>query len=73
MSSDFEFIVTSPFDREKLVCEIYYKGVILAEISRETRQPVVVLYSHPKKWWEFPLNELQEVLEKARQHLLGQS
>lgn len=73
MSPKFKFLIVSDQEREKVFCEIYYEDEILAEISQEKEKPEIALFSHPKKWWEFSLEEFLEVLEKAEKHLLGRS
>lgn len=70
--NDFEFIIASPFDREKLVCEICYKGKAIAEISQETEEFMLEIYPPgEKKWWNVPLVQFQEALEYAKKHLVG--
>ena len=70
-SNDFEFIIASPSNREKLVCEIYYKNEILAEISQEKEEVIIEIYpSQAKKWWELPLVQFQNALEEARKYLI---
>jgi len=72
ISGDFEFIIASPFDREKLICEIYYKGEIIAEISQETEELALEIYpTLKKKYWEIPLAQFQKTLEDAKNHLLS--
>jgi hypothetical protein len=72
MNNDFEFIIASPFDREKLICEIYYKYEIIAEISQENEELMLEIYpSQKEKWWEIPLVQFQNVLEDAKKHLSG--
>lgn len=73
-NNDFEFIIASPIDREKLICEIYYKGEFFAEISQETNELMLEIYSPPQmsKYWEITLLQFQKVLEEAKNHLLGQ-
>ncbi|MBA3238012.1 MAG: hypothetical protein H0T62_06635 [Parachlamydiaceae bacterium] len=69
---DFELVITSPVNLEKLVCEIYYKNEIIAEISQETENLVIEIFSSQNgEWWTFPLAHFQEALEKAKKHLLG--
>ncbi len=70
MDKDFEFIIASPIEREKLICEIYYKGEIIAEISQETEEFILEIYPPQKsKWWEIPLESFQRALEEAKIHL----
>lgn len=69
--NDFEFIIASPIDREKLICEIYYKGELIAEISQETHELTLEIYSaRTRKSWEIPLLQFQNALESAKKYLL---
>ncbi len=71
-NKEFEFLITSPFDRENLVCEIYYHGELLAEISQEGTEMSIEIYPHENnKWWQISLPKLQNALEAAKKHLLG--
>jgi hypothetical protein len=70
--NDFEYLITSSPDREKLSCEIYYQGEIIAEISQET--PDVLLEIYPPKnkdWWTIPLKSFQKAVAYASDHLDG--
>lgn len=74
LSGEFEFIIASPFDREKLVCEIHYKDEIIAEISQETSELLLEIYpSQKNKYWAVSLSTFQKVLDDAKNHLLGQN
>ena len=69
---DFEFLICSPCDHEKLTCEIYYKNEIIAEISQETKEFILEIYpSQKNKWWTIPLIQFQEALEFAKTYLQG--
>lgn len=69
--NNFEYLITSSPDREKLSCEIYYKGEILAEISQETSELLLELYQpQSEKWWQIPLEDFQNSLIFAKEHLL---
>ncbi|HEY5260227.1 MAG TPA: hypothetical protein VIJ46_06220 [Rhabdochlamydiaceae bacterium] len=71
MKDKFRITVASLPDREHLVAEIFYEGVQWVEISQETGELVVQFYPHPRqKYWEFPLKEAAEVLERAKIKLL---
>lgn len=71
--SDFSFLIVSPDNREQLTCEIYYKNEILAEVSQETDVLIIDIFAKDtQKWWSIPLDELQEALEYAKRHLLGE-
>lgn len=69
---DFEFIIASTQDREKVICEIYYQNELIGEISQETAEVLLEIYpSTVQKWWAIPLFQFQTVLEEAKKHLLG--
>ena len=71
--NNYELQIVSSPDREKVYCEIYYKGQILAEISQEKPELLLEIYSYPdnEKWWQFSLEEFQKILELAKKHLLN--
>lgn len=72
IKGDFELLITSSPDREKVTCEILYRNEILAEISQETDELLLEIYYSPtKKWWGVPLIQFQKILEDAKNHLLG--
>jgi hypothetical protein len=72
INNNFEFIIASPIDREKLICEIYYQNEIIAEISQETDELMIEIYPCQKnKFWELPLIQFQNALEYAKNHLLS--
>ncbi len=72
---DYELLIASSPEREKVYCEIYYKGKILGEISQESKKLSLEIYSNPikEKWWQFSLEEFQEMLEIGKNHLLGKN
>lgn len=68
---NFEIVIASLPDREKVVAEIYCDNIQWAEISQETGDLIVQFYTHPlKKYWEFSLEKAIEVLEKSKKKLL---
>lgn len=72
MNNDFDFIIGSPINRERLICEIYYKGEIIAEISQESNEVIIEIYPpQTEKWWTIPLVQFQTALEYAKNHLLN--
>ena len=72
LKGDFEIIIASSTDREKVACEIYFHNELLAEISQETDELLLELYApQAKKWWDIPLDQFQKILEDAKRHLLG--
>lgn len=70
--NDFELMITSSEDREKLTCEIYFKNELIAEISQETNELLLEIYTCPYgTWWEVPLVQFQETISAAKEHLLS--
>jgi len=69
---NFRITVNSLPDRENLVAEIYYKHYQVAEISQETNELIIQIYSYKDKdCWEFSLEKFQKVIEEAKQKLIG--
>jgi len=69
---NFSITVNSLPDRENLVAEIYYKNYQVAEISQETDESIIQIYSYKEKdCWEFLLEEFQKVIEEAKKKLLA--
>ena len=67
----FRITIASLPDRENLVAEIVFKGYQFAEISQEEKEMKIQFYSHPKqKYWEFSLEEIQNIIEKAKNRLI---
>lgn len=72
-SNDYEFLICSPIEQEKLVCEIYYKSEIIAEISQEKKELMLEIYpSQTSEWWKIPLVQFQKILEDAKIYLINQ-
>lgn len=65
-----EVIIASVPHRERLVAEIWYDGVHIAEISQEGRELEVQLYSGGDGM-SIPLDRLLAALQEAREKLLG--
>ena len=69
---NFDYLITSDINREKLSCEIYYQDEIFAEITQETDELIIEIYSCRKeRWWKIPLNDLFDAISYGRQHLLA--
>ena len=69
--NNFRITIASLPDRENLVAEIFYDDTQWVEISQETPQMFIQFYSHPTKdYWEFPVEEALEILEKAKKRLM---
>lgn len=71
--NNYELLIVSSPERKKVYCEIYYQGRILGEISQEEDKLLLEIYSYPiqNKWWQFSLEEFQEILELGKKHLSG--
>lgn len=70
--NDFELIIASPYNREKLTCELYYKNEIFGEISQDKNEFEIELYpSNSLEFWTFNLEELQHILEEGKNYLRG--
>ncbi|CCB88038.1 putative uncharacterized protein [Simkania negevensis Z] len=68
----FRITIASLPDRENLVAEVFYEGVQWIEISHEVKEMVIQFYSHPSnRYWEFPLDEALNVLEKAKEKMIA--
>jgi hypothetical protein len=68
----FSIIIASLPDRERPVAEIAYDNVQWAEISQEADEVIVQFYPHPhEKCWEFSFDEAMDVLQQAKEKLLG--
>ena len=68
---ELRITIASLPDRENLVAEISYKHYQFAEISQEEKEMKIQFYSHPKqKYWEFSLEEIQDIIEKAKNRLI---
>lgn len=71
--NDYELLIVSSQEREKVYCEIYYKSKIFGEISQENDKLLLEIYSSSsnKVCLEIPLEEFQDILDVAKKHLLG--
>jgi hypothetical protein len=68
--NEFKMQISSPTNREKLVVEILYKDSIIAEINQEKESLEIEVYSSSNNILQLPLEQFQEILEKAKLHLL---
>ena len=70
--NNFELLITSSYRTEKLACEIYYKGELVANLSQETEDPLLAIYSCPiAKWWNIPIDEFIDILQVAKKYLVS--
>lgn len=70
----FSFRIASDTSKEKVFVEVFYDDHQLAEISQEGEEPMLILLSPSHaKYWEFPLKEALEALEKAKKSLLNEN
>lgn len=68
----FEIIIASLPHRERLVAEIYYNNMYWVQISQEKEDLVIQFYPHPtEKFWEFSCEQALQILEQAKNKLLG--
>lgn len=69
--NNFRIVIASLPDRKNCVCEIYYNHIQWAEISDENGCILVQFYPHPSQnYWEFPIDVVLEILEKAKKKFL---
>lgn len=64
---EFEILITSPPDREKLVAEIWSGENLVAEINQESDNLEIEIYASEKL--VFSLDDLLEILERAKERL----
>ncbi len=66
-----EIIIASVRDREELVAEIWQENMLVAELSQEEGRLLIDIYPNPRGGpWSFQIDELLEVLQKAKSLLL---
>jgi hypothetical protein len=65
---NFNVLISSPFDREKLVAEIYYDDVMIAELNQESENLVIEFYL--QEVIEFNYNDFVSILEEAKNKLI---
>ena len=63
----FELLVSSPFDREYLVVEIWFERTMIAEINREDGAPRIEFYI--KEGQSFDLAEFLGALKKGEEKI----
>lgn len=64
----FEILIASPPDREKLVAEIWYNEILVAEINQETEKLEIEFYLNEKI--AFELDDFFETLERAKRKII---
>ena len=68
----FEIMISTLPHRERPVAEIYYRNMYWVQISQEADDLVIHFYAHPtEKCWDFHLETVLEVIEKAKFKLLS--
>ena len=68
----FEITVGSLPDKDNLVADIYYDKIQVAEINQETNELIIQIYSYKNiNYWEFSLEEFQNIIEEAKQRLIA--
>lgn len=65
---EFIVLITSPPDREKLVAEIWYDKILVAEINQETEKLEIELYLNEKI--AFELDKFLGILEIAKRKIM---
>jgi hypothetical protein len=69
MQEEFEILITSPPDREKIVAEVWLRGELIAEVNQELGYLEVQLYTNDKK---IILSEIfQKFLNEAKKKLVN--
>jgi hypothetical protein len=66
---NFRIQIASAPDREKLVAEIWYAEIFVAEINQEKTQNLEIEF-YPGDKVTFDLNEFIETLESAKRELI---
>lgn len=67
--NDYEILIVSSH-RENLSAEIYYKNIMIAEITEVGTNKITLV---AKQVMEFEYSELMDVFEKASIHLKGEN
>lgn len=67
--NDLRYVITSNIETDQLLAEVYYKNIGWAAIF-EGNPMVIRFYNNQKiDYWEFPVDEALEILEKAKKRL----
>lgn len=64
---EFEILITSPPDREKLVAEVWHNKILVAEINQETGRLEIEFYLNEKI--AFELDDFLEALVIAKRKI----
>jgi hypothetical protein len=71
--NNFRIVIASLPDREHCVCEIYYKQIEWAEISKGDGKIMIQFYPNPSQdYWEFPFDMALHILQKAKERFLNE-
>lgn len=68
IKGNFEIIIASSPEREKVFCEIFYKDQFICDISQESEILLLGIYAPSI---QIPFDEFQEAITAAKHHLLG--
>jgi hypothetical protein len=71
-NKEFEIILSSDCEHERLCAEIYFNGEFVAFITQEEGLENATIDFEPRKnnlKWTFSLSEFLKTLEKAKDHL----
>mgnify|MGYP003585637291 CR=1 FL=1 len=66
--SQFKIEISSVPDKEKLVAEIWYNDIMIAEINQETKELLIEFFVAENI--SFPLDDFLKILEIAKSKLL---
>ena len=68
---NFRIMIADVPDKEEPVCEIYYKNKGWVQISAEIPNKFMIAFCNKNEgnYWEFPYDEVMEVLQEAKEHL----
>lgn len=74
MSTDTKWIIelASLPDRDEVVAEVWHGDEQLAEVRREVEATRVTLFLAQGGAWDFDLDELMSVLQRAKARLIGE-
>jgi hypothetical protein len=68
--SDFEIVIASPYDRENLVAEIWFKEDLICELNTENEKLEIVFYIK-KSNCKYNFNEFNKTINNAKLKLVG--
>ena len=69
--NNFEILLSSPFDREFLVAEIWFGNEYIAEVNQEESFLKLDIHMNEKGLISLPLDEFLNAIELAKKKLIG--